>query len=295
MSTVTRTTDPHGRVGLTARLRARAAGHVTARLAALRAGKERGDALVDTLIAMAVIGTTVCAFGGNYLAANEVQRSTLAIDVVSQQAAGILERAQGQPWALLGFNTTTIGYRAADVLNRATVVVASAPSATALEPVTDDIVTRGVVMDQRVDITWDGYTSATPPGSYGTKVITVTITYTVPGTGTTLTKTFSAKRTSSVAEAIPSTLGTLAAADRTAIVEPGPATICPVVTRSGTTLSWPAVKGATKGYRVRQTYNGTTTDFNVTGTSWTNANVGAAGYTHKVLAVFADNGESSGC
>lgn len=200
-----------------------------------RRGAERGDVLVETLVFMAVISLVAGAYTSSASNANRASRTMTAIEVVDQQAQGVLERAQVQPWELLGINpaiqgryknnewkTEPLGAGKGYLVTHEQEV--SSDAAQTLKPYTT-MTTRGVRMEQSVYITWsDGKPLGTDSGAYGSKKITVKIDYKAPGVAA-RTKTFTGSRSATPTEAIPDSVKHVSdIRDRT---PEAPAAVCP--------------------------------------------------------------------
>lgn len=274
--------------GLLARLRERLAGR----------SRERGDVMVEVIIFMGVISLVAGSYTNASNSATAASRSMTAIDTVNQQAQGVLEQAQVQPWETLGFNfgdqSTPTGYSQSEYDDEPIVrhgETNDGDAALSLQPHVE-ITTRGVEMEQSTYITWTDNPAGTPAGAYGTKKVTVVIEYHAPGVPGTKSKTFSTTRTSTPSEAVPTSVADIDDA-RDPANNVGDLGACPQVylrERAPATLHWDRVSGA-DGYYVKANGNPLASGNRLTGTSLNLTDQGATNWgtaKFEVEPVFGD-------
>ncbi len=80
---------------------ARPAGVFTLR----RRRRERGDTLVEVIIAMGMLFTILTGFSGAYFKANNTMKVSVNETVADQAAAGFIEKARAAPWSSVGTDT----------------------------------------------------------------------------------------------------------------------------------------------------------------------------------------------
>lgn len=80
---------------------ARPAGVFTLR----RRSRERGDTLVEVIIAMGMLFTILTGFTGAYFKANNTMKVSVNETVADQAAAGFIEKARAAPWSSVGTDT----------------------------------------------------------------------------------------------------------------------------------------------------------------------------------------------
>lgn len=80
---------------------ARPAGVFTLR----RRSRERGDTLVEVIIAMGMLFTIITGFSGAYFKANNTMKVSVNETVADQAAAGFIEKARAAPWSSVGTDT----------------------------------------------------------------------------------------------------------------------------------------------------------------------------------------------
>lgn len=205
--------------------RDRAAPGMLARLRERLHGRdnERGDALIEVMIWMGVIALLVTTYASASLHLNQVTRHSTAVDTVNQHGQAMLERAQVQPWATLGFNLDVqdagpdgaAGPRDGKPAVFHDVAVSTDPD----EIIQPHVVVNGVrkvKMTQNVFVTWKDRAAGTPAASAGTKIVTVVIDFEAPGSpgGS---KTYTTERSSTPAEALPNSMQGVEAADHAAV------------------------------------------------------------------------------
>lgn len=142
---------------------------------------------------------------------NGVQRTQTATDIVAQQAHGVLEAAKSADWGRLGFNRTQQSNVPASPVGGYWTVLHGQPASDEDDLAPHKTLTRsGVTMTQVTDIVWvrcDGSvcTATTQPDAYGTKRVSVTITYTVGQDTRTRTARYTLLRSSTPSESTPPT------------------------------------------------------------------------------------------
>lgn len=213
----------------------------------LDAKSERGDLLIEVVIAMAVIGTTLASYTSSNMTMEHVSRSRTAVDIVAQQAQAVLQEAKSSPWDRLGFNPAVqSNVPDTDAEGQFTVThdLPSVPGS--LTPFKE--VERGnITMTQRVDIVWEGCTDAAAcatrsSAAFDTKKVTVTINFRVPGSTEEKKKVYTMSRSATASEAVPR--DTIPTAEG-----PGGSVgglFCPVPRSEDATLVWDPVPTAVK-------------------------------------------------
>lgn len=70
-----------------------------------RSRKERGDTLVEVVIAMGMLFTIITGFSGAYFKANNTMKVAVNETVADQAAAGYIEKARAAQWSTVGTDT----------------------------------------------------------------------------------------------------------------------------------------------------------------------------------------------
>ncbi|KQP63155.1 hypothetical protein [Nocardioides sp. Leaf285] len=181
---------------------------------------EGGYLVIEAVVFMLVILVAVGGYLGVARATNVVQRQSAAIDTVAQRAQGILAQAEATPWRYLALESTDGSPTSFDpdgsgpITAQPTVTTSvdlDASVAGRLKHNLGTATVKGIAFsDQRVYITWQSGSSlstAKATGDFGTKRITVVLTYRESGSSVSKTATYFTTRTPTVAEAAPVSVG----------------------------------------------------------------------------------------
>lgn len=173
------------------------------RLGRRRGRDERGELVIETVSALALIPLILIAYVAANTATDHTEVETRFYTEAGQVAQSVLEESRARPWQCLGFNPaqdanlssvdTAIGQVGHTVPTDCT------PDSR-LSPVAD-IAFKGTTFHVLTDVTWDTTATPTQGGSYGTKQTTVTVSWGDPKSGATFTRTLSEERRSTPAEA----------------------------------------------------------------------------------------------
>jgi len=68
---------------------------------------ERGETLVEVIIAMAMMFTLVAGFSGAYINANKIMKVSVSETVADQAASAFIEKARAAPWSTVGTDTNS--------------------------------------------------------------------------------------------------------------------------------------------------------------------------------------------
>lgn len=240
---------------------------------------ERGSILIEAVVFMGIIALAMAGYSTMNASVNRAQRSQTAQDIVAQQAHGMLETAEALEWDQLGFNPAQIGVRTGVTVGTTTYPTVKDAAVAKRTDVNDllpsaTITRAGVTMTQSVDIAWyDAHTSSSPAGTYGSKLVSVVISYKVLGSSTVRTQKFSFVRVAKPPEAL------MRAVPEASTVELRQQ--CPRIQVTPTGIRWPAVvdaqryllslRSGTTTLRNQETVAATTPYFNVAnqgGYSW---------------------------
>ncbi|GAB2732673.1 type IV pilus modification PilV family protein [Nocardioides pakistanensis] len=180
-----------------------------ARLRTARAQDDRGSVMIESLVAIMVVGLAMAGFTSTSIAVNKGQRHAQAHDVATQVAHGLLEKAKATPWNRLGYAPTQPSLNKV-VLKAGGQVLLPSP-ATTPEWLTDlpgdPVVTvDNINVTVVVSVRWKPGQGSGTAEKPGTKVVTVLAEWPVPGDDDIQSATYTLTRTARAVEAAPTGL-----------------------------------------------------------------------------------------
>jgi Tfp pilus assembly protein PilV len=166
-----------------------------------RSRDERGELMIETIAALVLIPALLLIFVSTQTATDRVQSMTQVSTIDQQIINDIYEEANVRPWRCLGFNPlveTTTDAATSRVVSTCSPDPKFAPFNTAT--------VNGQTIKVKTTVHWatPGLDSTSPAGSFGIKVVGVTLTYqahkskTAPATVYTSTRNFTPDPTHAV-------------------------------------------------------------------------------------------------
>lgn len=130
---------------------------------------ERGDTLVEVIVAMAMLFTLVVGFSGAHMKANAVMKTSVNETVADEASAAFIEKARAAEWS-------SVGIAGVPVPAPGTAGPASGSQVTGGSiPAVTTVTVRGLDVTLTTNVTWQS--APVGGGAYGTKAIALTVTW----------------------------------------------------------------------------------------------------------------------